>query len=192
MARIAIVVGHPRVDTFCEALATAYQRGAVEAGHETRLFVLSRMTFDPILHNGFSQPQPLEPDLAAAQAAIGWADHVVIVFPLWFGTLPALLKGFIERIFQEGFAVEGTIREGNYRAKLAGKSARVIMTMGMPAFIFRWYYGAPCLKMLRRNLLGFVGFKPIRATLHGMVEAVSTEQRTGWVAEAEALGRAAG
>jgi NAD(P)H dehydrogenase (quinone) len=105
VARIVIIVGNPRKETFSEALAAAYQRGAEAAGHQVSLFVLSRMEFDPILHNGFSKPQPLEPDLAAAQTAIGAADHLVLIFPLWFGTLPALLKGFIERVFQPGFAI---------------------------------------------------------------------------------------
>lgn len=191
MSRIVIVVGHSRRSTLCEALGEAYQRGAKAGGHDARLFVLSRMSFDPILHDGFSKPQTLEPDLAAAQAAIGAADHIVLVFPLWFGTLPAILKGFIERIFQPGFAIEGSIKDGSYRAKLKGKSARIIMTMGMPGFIYRWYYGAHALKMLKRNILGFVGFSPVRSTIHGMVEAVGVDQRARWLAEAEQMGRAA-
>lgn len=191
MARIAIIVGHARRDTFCEAIANAYRKGAEAAGHEVRLFVLSRLRFDPILHEGFSSPQPLEPDLARAQEAIGWANHIVIVFPLWFGTLPAILKGFIERVFQPGFAIEGTIKAGTYRARLQGRSAHVIMTMGMPGIVYRWYYGAHALKMLRRNILEFVGIRPVRTTIHGMVEAVSTDTRAGWLAAAEAAGRRA-
>lgn len=189
MSRIVIVVGHARQSTLCEALGEAYRRGAEAAGHEARLFVLSRMSFDPILHQGFSKPQPLEPDLKAAQDAIGAADHLVLVFPLWFGTLPALLKGFIERVFQPGFAIEGSIKDGSYRARLKGKSARIIMTMGMPGIIYRWYYGAHALKMLKRNILGFVGFSPVRSTIHGMVEAVGNDVRAKWLADAEAMGR---
>ncbi len=191
MARIVIIVGNPRKETFSEALAAAYQRGAEAAGHQVSLFVLSRMAFDPILHDGFSKPQPLEPDLADAQTAIGAADHLVLIFPLWFGTLPALLKGFIERVFQPGFAITGSIRDGTYRAMLSKKSARVIMTMGMPGLVYRWYYGAHCAKMLRRNILEFVGFKPVRTTIHGMIEAVSNEKRATWLLEAEELGKRA-
>jgi putative NADPH-quinone reductase len=192
VSSIAIVVGHARKGTYCEALGQAYLAGARAGGHQACLLVTSHMRFDPILHNGFSSPQPLEPDLAEAQAAIRDADHLVIIFPLWYGTLPAILKGFIERVFEPGFAVTGSIKDGTFRPLLKGKSARIIMTMGMPGLIYRWYYGAHTLQLLKRNILGFVGFAPVRATTFGMVEAVPQEQRRRWLAEVEALGRRAG
>jgi putative NADPH-quinone reductase len=191
MARIAIIVGNPRRETFSHALAEAYRSGAAAAGHQASVFSISDMQFDPILREGFAKPQPLEPDLQAAQDAIGRADHLVIVFPLWFGTLPALLKGFIERVFQPGFAITGSIKAGTYRALLQGQRARVIITMGMPGLIYRWYYGAHCAKMLRRNILEFVGFRPVRTTIYGMVESVSNDTRAGWLREVETLGRQA-
>jgi NAD(P)H dehydrogenase (quinone) len=191
MARIAIVVGHARRDTFCEALANAYRHGAESAGHSAQVFVLSKMTFDPILHEGFEGVQALEPDLRDAQQAIGAANHLVIVFPLWFGSLPAILKGFFERTFQLGFAIERTRGPMHYRPLLTGKSARVIMTMGMPAAVYRWYFGAHALKMLRRHILAFVGIRPVRATLYGGVDAASTNRRRRWIGEVEELGRAA-
>ena len=191
MTKIAIVVGHPRRDTYCEALGRAYQEGADAAGHETRLFALSQMSFDPILHEGFNREQPLEPDLKRAQDAIGWADHVVVIFPLWFGTLPALLKGFIERVFQRGFAAEPVAGGRGYRPLLTGKSARIVMTMNMPALVYRWYFGGHALKMLRRNILGFVGIAPVRSTLLGRIESASQDQRRRWIADVAALGRSA-
>jgi putative NADPH-quinone reductase len=191
VARIAIVVGHARRDTYCEALGLAYKRGAEAGGHVAELFVLSRMDFDPILHEGFSKEQKLEPDLQAAQDAIGRADHIVMVFPLWMGTLPAILKGFLERIFQPGFAVERDEGDTGYEPRLKGKSARVIMTMGMPALVYRWWYGAHALKMLKRNILGFVGIAPVRATIFGMVAIGSDAKRRRWLDQVEALGRAA-
>lgn len=189
MAEIAIVVGHPRSGTYCEALADAYCRGAEAGGHRVRVFSLSRMRFDPILHDGFGGTQPLEPDLAEAQETIRAADHLVIVFPLWFGCLPALLKGFIERVFQPGFATEKADTPMGFRPLLVGKSARIIITMGMPGFVYRWYFGAHALKMLKRNILGFVGFAPIRDLVLGRIEAVPSERRRRWLSEVEALGR---
>ena len=100
MVRIAIVVGHARRDTFCEQLGRAYQQGAKDAGNAAELFVTSKMSFDPILHEGFSNIQPLEPDLAAAHDLIMAADHLVLIFPLWLGTLPAIFKGFLECVFR--------------------------------------------------------------------------------------------
>lgn len=188
MVKIAIVVGHARRNTYCEALGGAYLKGAESGGHEARLFVLSHMRFDPILHEGFSREQPLEPDLKAAAEAIKSADHLVLIFPLWLGTLPAILKGFLERLFTPGFAIEKTDDLKGYRPLMKGKSARVIMTMGMPGFVYRWYFGAHALKMLKRNILGFVGFGPVRSSLLGRIEAVSDEKRRQWLMEIEALG----
>lgn len=191
MAHIAIIVGHARRDTYCEALGNAYKRGAEAGGHTAELFVLSRMSFDPILHEGFSQPQALEPELQAAQDAIGRAAHIVLIFPLWMGGMPAILKGFIERIFQPGFAMQRDEGDMRYTALLKGKSARIIMTMGMPAPVYRWWFGAHELKMLKRNILHFVGIRPVRATVIGMIGVASDARRQHWLTQVEALGRAA-
>jgi len=188
MSRICIIVGHAQRGTFCEALAEAYMHGACTAGHQARLFVLSRMTFDPILHEGFSKEQPLEPDLKDAQDAIGWADHLVIVFPLWLGTLPAILKGFLERVLQPRFAFQSDASMSGYKPLLTGKSARVIISMGMPATVYRLYFGAHALKMLKRNILNFVGIRPVRATLFGMVGASTPDKRRYWLAQVQQLG----
>ena len=122
MANIMIVVGHSQRDTFCEALGHAYQRGAQSAGHTAALFVLSRMNFDPILRGGYRELQPLEPDLEAARAALWQCDHVVIIFPLWLGDMPAIFKGFLERIMQPALLekqASGRRRQvANFREKI--------------------------------------------------------------------------
>src|SRR5471032_3175882 len=100
MANIAIVVGHPQRDTYCEALGKAYQRGAESGGHKANLFLLAHMNFDAILREGYRRQQVLEPDLAAARDAIQACDHVVFVFPLYLGDMPAIMKGFLERVLQ--------------------------------------------------------------------------------------------
>jgi NAD(P)H dehydrogenase (quinone) len=105
MARIVILVGHARIGTFCEALGEAYKRGAQAGGHQAELFLTASMAFDPVLHEGFAELQPLEPDLKAAHDAMLAADHLVIIFPLWLGTLPAILKGFLERVLQPELVV---------------------------------------------------------------------------------------
>jgi len=187
MSRIVIIVGHARKDTYCEALGEAYRRGAEAGGHNATLFVTSKMMFDPVLHEGFTKVQPLEPDLQAAHAALKEADHLVLIFPLWLGTLPAIFKGFLERVLQPDL-VEPS-KKGKYIKFFKGKSARVIMTMGMPGFIYRWYFGAFALRMLKRNILGFVGISPVRSTIHGMIAAVTPETRQSWLADAETMGR---
>lgn len=188
MARIAIIVGNPLHDSFSEALGQAYQRGAESGGHQAQLFMLGRMDFDAILREGYRREQPLEPDLAAARAAFAASDHVVIIFPLWCGDMPALLKGFLERILQPDLlAVQKSGNRADWKV-FKGKSARVIMSMGMPGFFYRWYFGAHALKLLKRNILQFIGITPVRSTIYGMIEAVSAEKRKQWLREVEALG----
>ena len=138
MANIMIVVGHAQRDTFCEALGQAYQRGAQSKGHTATLFVLSRMNFDPILRGGYRELQPLESDLEAARATLWQCDHVVIIFPLWLGDMPAILKGFFERIMQpallekqaRGAAAGGKFLRKNPRASSSPWECRALSIAG--------------------------------------------------------------
>ena len=190
MAKIMVVVGHPQQNTFCEALGKAYVEGARGAGHEARLFLLSEMKFDPILREGYRKEQTLESDLLLAYTALAACDHLVIVFPLWCGDMPALLKGFIERILQPDLiARQNTESEMDWHI-FSNKTARIVMTMAMPVSIYRWFYRGHALKLLTRNILHFIGIKPVRHTLYGMIGTSKPEQRERWLAEMRALGRA--
>lgn len=189
MRKIMIVVGHAQRTTFCEALGKAYKKGAESTGHEARLFFLSEMTFDPILHEGYRREQPLEPDLRTAYEALAACDHLVLIFPLWCGDMPAILKGFIERVLQPDLiARQNTENEMNWNI-FSNKTARIIMTMGMPVSIYRYWYRGHALKLLTRNILHFIGIRPVRHTLFGMLGTSKPEQRDRWVREVEALGR---
>jgi NAD(P)H dehydrogenase (quinone) len=191
MTKIMIVVGHPHVDSYCEALGEAYRRGAETGGHEARLFALSRMNFDAILREGYRGEQALEPDLVAAREALLASEHIVFVFPLWCGDMPAILKGFIERVLQPDLlAIQASGGKASWKV-LKSKSARVIMTMGMPGWFYRWYFGAYALKLLRRNILHFTGVRPVHSTIHGMIHAVSDARRKKWLYEAEGYGHRA-
>lgn len=192
MARIAIVVGNAMPDSFSEALGQAYLRGAQGGGHDATLVVLARLRFDPILREGYRRAQPLEPDLEQARAALFGCEHIVLIFPLWCGDMPAILKGFIERILQPDLLAAEASKGQKDRFILRGKSARIVMTMGMPGWFYRWYFGAHALKLLKRNILQFTGVKPVRSTIYGMVEAAGEAKRRQWLRETEALGRAAG
>jgi putative NADPH-quinone reductase len=191
MAKIAIVVGNPLHDSYSEALGEAYRRGAESGGHQAQLFMLGRMNFDAVLREGYRRLQPLEPDLAAARDAFVACDHVVFVFPLWCGDMPAILKGFIERILQPDLLKIQTSGGSASWKIFKGKSARVIMTMGMPGWFYRWYFGAHALKLLKRNILHFAGISPVRSSIYGMIEAVGPEKRQQWLREVEALGHVA-
>jgi putative NADPH-quinone reductase len=188
MRKIMIVVGHPQEHTLCEAMGNAYKKGAEGAGHEVKLFALAKMQFDPILHEGYRREQPLEPDLRSAYEALAACDHLVLIFPLWCGDMPAIMKGFIERILQPDLlARQGTENAMNWNI-FANKSARIVMTMGMPVSIYRFWYGGHALKLLTRNILHFIGIRPVRHTLFGMVGTAKPEAHDRWVNQMEALG----
>lgn len=187
MGRVVIIVGHTRRETFCEALGEAYKSGAEAGGHEARLFVTSRLDFDPILHEAFEAVQPLEPDLAAARDALQGADHVVLIFPLWLGDVPAILKGFIERVLQPDL-VEPS-KTGRFVKIFKGKTAQVIVTMATPSWAYRWWFGAPALKTLRLHVLGFLGVAPVRSTVFGNIRNVSAETRARWLDEVREMGQ---
>ncbi|MDX6751731.1 NAD(P)H-dependent oxidoreductase [Geminicoccaceae bacterium 1502E] len=190
--RITILQGHPdrAGDRLCHALADAYAAGALEAGHEVRRVEVARLHFPLLRSQGEFEAGLLPVDLVEAQEAIRWAEHLVLVFPLWLGTAPALLKGFLEQMLRPGFAF--TYGEHGLPKKvLRGRSARIVVTMGMPAFVYRWWYCAHGLRGIRRNMLGFVGIRPIRMSLFGRVEAAGDTARRRWLERMRQLGRRA-
>ncbi|WP_417667693.1 NAD(P)H-dependent oxidoreductase [Roseibium sp.] len=190
---IVVIDGHPdpTPDHFCHALADAYCKGAESAAHQVSLIRVADLDF-PLLRSAkaFSK-DPSPESLRPARDAILAADHVVIVFPLWLGSMPALLKGFLEQVFHKDTAFEDTGPNEFPKGRLKGKSARVIATMGMPGLVYRLWFRAHGLKALERNILKFIGFKPVRDTVFGMVEMVSDQRRRKWLGKVEALGRRA-
>jgi putative NADPH-quinone reductase len=188
--RITIIQGHPDPagGHLCHALADAYAAGADEAGHAVRRVEVAGLDF-PLLRTQAEFETAAPPaDIRAAQEAIAWAEQLVIAYPLWLGTMPALLKGFLEQVFRPGFVFE-TEPKRLWTKRLKGRSARIVVTMGMPAFFYRWYFGAHSLKSLERNVLGFCGIRPIRESLFGMVEAASDARRRRWLATMRSYGR---
>ncbi|MBW8832519.1 MAG: NAD(P)H-dependent oxidoreductase [Burkholderiales bacterium] len=189
--RILIIQGHPDSSCphYCHALAQAYGDGARDAGHEVRTVDIGKLEF-PLLRtkadwDGGQVPAGLE----VPQADIGRAEHLAIFFPLWLGGMPAVLKGFLEQVARPGFALS-SFREGEMPKKLlSGRSARVVVTMGMPALVYRWYFRAHSLKALERNILGFVGIAPINETLIGSVEGLSPTERNEWLHKLRLLGK---
>lgn len=124
-----------------------------------------------------------------AQKAIETADHVVFIFPLWLGALPALFKAFLEQVFRPGFAFNPSKR--GFGGLLKGRSSRTIVTMGMPAFIYRLWFCSHGIAAFRRGVLQFVGMGPNRVTLVGSIETLSEHRRLAWLQYVNELGRKA-
>ncbi|MFZ2631943.1 MAG: NAD(P)H-dependent oxidoreductase [Desulfosalsimonadaceae bacterium] len=187
--RILVILGHPANGSFCGALADSYIKGAQAAGNKIRRISLADLSFDPVLHNGYASIQELEPDLIAAQTAITWAQHMVFVYPIWWGALPALLKGFFDRVFLPGFAFK--FREGSqfWDRLLTGRSAHLLVTMDTPPWYFRWVYRMPGHNQMKRTILEFCGIKPVTVSSFGPIKSASRERLEKWLAQVEVLGR---
>jgi putative NADPH-quinone reductase len=190
LRRILLIEGHPdpSAERLNHALAAAYADGAMTAGHEVRRIAVGGIDFPLLKIAEAWNHGALPPTLQPAQDGIAWAEHVVIFFPLWLGDMPALLKAFLEQVARPGFAVgpEGPKPFG--RKPLSGRSARVVVTMGMPALAYRWYFRAHSVKSLERNILGFVGFAPIHETLIGSVEGLGPAGVARWLGKLKKLG----
>ena len=187
---IAIIQGHPdpRGAHLGHALAQAYANGAKQAGHEVKAIDVGTLEF-PLLRSKQDWDTGAPPDaIRDAQRTIGEADHLVLFYPLWLGSMPALLKAFLEQVFRPQFAIVKPDTGQMWKKLLTGKSARIVVTMGMPAFVYRWYFRAHSLKSLERNILGFSGVGPIKANLFGLIEASSDATREKWLAKMRALG----
>ena len=188
--RILVINGHPdpSAERLAAGLVSAYIRGASLTGHLIRRLDVGAMAIPMIRSQTEFMDTPPSAPVREAQEAIAWAEHVVIVFPLWLGATPAVLKAFLEQVFRYGFAISqpGEPMQG----LLKGRSARIVITMGMPAPVFWWVFGAHGLKALEQGLFKLCGLSPIRHTVLGGVEGPAA-RRAGWLEDMARLGAAA-
>ncbi|MBI2516528.1 MAG: NAD(P)H-dependent oxidoreductase [Opitutae bacterium] len=188
--KILLILGHSQNDSLCAALADSYALAARAQGTEVRELRLGQLKFDPVLAMGNRADQALEPDLQAAQEAIRWAEHIVLVYPNWWGSMPALLKGFLDRVMLPGFAFKYRQDSMFWDRLLAGRSADLIVTMDTPPLIYRWLMRAPGIAQVKDGILGFCGIKPVRVTLLGPVRTASVEKRSAWLQQVSRLAAA--
>jgi putative NADPH-quinone reductase len=179
--RITLIDGHPDPDPgrFVHALADTYAAAALAAGHEVRRIAVADLAFDLIESRAKWEKGSPPPAIAEAQDDIAWAEHLVIFYPLWLGDLPARLKGFFEQVMRPGFAFAPKAK-GLPEKRLKGRTAHIVVTMGMPALFYRFYFRAHSLRSLERNILGFVGIAPTERSIVGNVEG-DPEHRTMWL-----------
>ncbi len=189
MKKIAIINGHPNKESFNFGVAEAYKKGATEEGAEIKEIIITDLNFNPNLQFGYQKRMELEPDLLKAWEIIQWADHLVWVHPVWWGGLPALMKGFIDRLFLPGFAYKYKENSVWWDKLLKGKTAHIITTLDQPGWYYRLMYGRPSVNQLKKSTLEFCGIKPVKVTYLGIIRDSKEEQRKTWLKKAESLGR---
>lgn len=181
---VLVILGHPRSDSFCGALARAYGEAAEAHGLEVHTLVLAHLEFDLHVRSVSVREQALEPDLETARDAIREADHLVFVYPIWWGMMPALLKGFLDRILMPGFAFVERTGDQGYAGLLKGKSAHLLTTMDTPPAIVKYLLRSPGHRAFSLATLQFCGIRPVRIRMYGPINDSSEEQRQEWLRDA--------
>lgn len=185
---ILVILGHPDKNSFCGALARTYIESARATNSEVRELQLSELKFNPTLWKGYNRIQELEPDLVKAQELIQWSNHMVFVYPNWWGTMPALMKGFFDRVFLPGFAFDYRDNSPLWDKLLSGRTAHLIVTMDTPSWYYRWIFHRPGHNAMKRTILGFCGIKVTQITEFAPVKGSTPQQREKWVNIVKALG----
>ena len=189
MQNILIINGHPNKDSFNFAIVNAYKKGAISRGAVVKEIIIADLKFNPNLQFGYQQRIELEPDLIIAWEKIKWADHLVWVHPVWWGGLPALTKGFIDRVFLPGFAFKYRENSVFWDKLLKGKTAHIITTLDQPSWYYRFVYGRPSINQLKKSTLEFCGVKPVKVTYIGIVKTADFSLRGKWLAKVELISK---
>lgn len=189
--KIVIINGHPNNESFNYAIVQSYKEGAIASGATVKEIVIADLDFNPNLKFGYQKRMELEPDLMEAWSIIQWADHLVWVHPVWWGGLPAITKGFIDRLFLPGFAFQYRPNSIFWDKLIKGKSARIITTLDQPGWYYRLAFGRPSVNQLRRATLQFCGVSPVRVTYLGIIKTSSPKKRVQWLDKINRLGRKA-
>ena len=189
MKRIVVINGHPNALSLNKGLVDAYVAGAQQAGAHVQSIDIGLLKFNANLQFGYQQRTELEPDLLAALEKIRWAEHLVWIHPVWWGGLPAIAKGFIDRVFLPGIAFK--YRPGSiwWDKLFSGKTARIITTLDQPGWYYWLMYGRPSVNQLKKSTLEFCGIKPVGVNYFGIVRKSSEVERKKWIEAAYQLGR---
>ncbi|PXY46894.1 NAD(P)H-dependent oxidoreductase [Flavobacterium hydrophilum] len=188
---ILLLLGHPSENSFCNALLDAYRKGVETTGANCKTLYISKLDFNVNLADGYKTEQtlPLEEDLIHSQELISWADHIVLAYPNWWGFMPAITKGFIDRIFMPGFAFRHHSGKIFPEKLLKGKSLRLLITMDTPKWWFYLIYRASQYQILKDIIFGYVGFDPIRFSTFGCMRKSTEKLRNKWLKKTEELGK---
>ncbi|MEK7531560.1 MAG: NAD(P)H-dependent oxidoreductase [Patescibacteria group bacterium] len=190
--KVFVLLGHPDWDSFCGYLASRYEEGAREAGHEVERLNIGELQFDSVLYKGYRVIQELEPDLKNVQEKIKWADHIVVFYPNWWSTMPSILKGMFDRMFLPGFAFQMNkgSRLGTWKRLLSGRTGRIVITMDGRPLLVRIFIGDYS-NEIRRGIFWFAGIWPTRVTSIGPIPQIGPEERTEWGNKMAEMGRRA-
>jgi NAD(P)H dehydrogenase (quinone) len=181
MKKILIINGHPNPESFNFAIADSYQKGAIASGAQIETITITDLNFNPNLKFGYQKRTELEPDLLESWEKIQKADHLVWIHPVWWGGLPAITKGFIDRLFLPGMAFQYRENSVWWDKFLKGKTAHIITTLDQPGWYYRLFFGRPSVNQLKKSTLEFCGVKPVKVSYIGIIKGSDDSQRKKWL-----------
>lgn len=189
MKNILIINGHPDKESYNFAIAESYARGARQSEASVDIIHISNLDFNPNLQYGYRKRTELEPDLLDAQQKLKWADHLVWVYPVWWGSVPGIMKGFLDRVLLPGFAFKK--REGSvwWDKFFTGKTARIICTLDQPPWFYRFINSSPSHAAMKKLTMNFIGVKKTRITSIGPLRLSTEKFRKDWLLKVERMGR---
>ncbi len=188
LKKILILNGHPDKESFNYKLFEAYRKGVKKSGAEIKEIKIRELDFNPNLQFGYRKQTDLEPDLIEAQEKLKWADHIVWFYPVWWGSVPAIMKGFLDRVLLPGFAFkkrEGSIWWDKY---FIGKTSRLICTMDQPSWYYRLINNSPSHSAMKKMTMSFIGVSSVKITSIGPLRFSKNEFRQKWLMKIEKLG----
>lgn len=186
---ILVIDGHPSRKSFSAALAEQYAEGVRSAQGKVEVLHLSELKFDPILHEGYREIMPLEPDLKRAQDLILQAKHLVFFYPQWWGSGPAILKGFIDRVFLPGYGFKYHAKGPFWDKLLKGRSAEIWLLSDSPKYWIWFQYWSSPVKWLKVATLEFCGITPVQVRHIDRVRFLNVLQRKEWMDQALHAGK---
>ncbi len=186
--RIAVIVGHPDKESYNFAIAEAYKKGVQTSGAEIQEIIIRDLDFNPNLQFGYRKRTKLEPDLLKSQEILKWADHLVWIYPVWWGSIPAIMKGFLDRVLLPGYAFNKKENSLWWNKHFTGKTSRIICTLDQPAWYYKWFYGNPSHNAMKKLTLNFIGVKKVQITTICPIRLSKKEFRVKWLNKVEKLG----
>ncbi|WP_298263420.1 NAD(P)H-dependent oxidoreductase [uncultured Lutibacter sp.] len=188
MKKILVINGHPDKESYNYALSNSYIKGALTTKATVKTINIRELNFNLNLEFGYRKRTELEPDLKEAQEKLKWANHIVWVYPIWWGSVPAIMKGFLDRVLLPGFAFQKRQNSLWWDKLFISKTSRIICTLDQPSWYYKWFYGNPNHNAMKKLTLKFIGVKSVKITTIGPIRLSKDKFRTKWLKKVEKLG----
>lgn len=185
--RVTIIFNHPYEGSYCNAILETVSKGLRKANHEIDLIHLDNDQFNPVMTSSdlkaFRDKSPVDPKVLEYKGKLEKADHLIFIFPIWWELMPAMTKGFIDKVIFPGVAYDYTNKENTRMKPLFNKikGVTVITTMNTPKLLYRLFFGNAIKKALILGTFWKIGYKNRKWISFNNVKKVSQEKRIKWL-----------